>query len=52
MSGNNEANRSMTMGGNLTKGMVGCWSVKAKKRDGGNRKRVQTAKQKAKGKHK
>ena len=52
MSENNEANKAMTMGSNLTKGMVGCWSVKAKKRDGGNRKRPVTAKQKAKGKKK
>ena len=52
MNANNEINKSMTMngGGNVLKGMAGYWSVKPKKRDGGNRKRAKTAKEKAKGK--
>ena len=45
---NNSANKSMTMNGSghVVKGMTGYWSVKPKKRDGGNRKRVESAKQK------
>ena len=52
MSGNNEVNKAMTMGGNIPKSMAGCWTVKGKKRNGNNRKRPVTAKQKAKGKKK
>lgn len=48
----NETNKMMTMngGGNILKGMEGYWSIKPKKRDGGNRRRTQTAKEKAKAK--
>lgn len=45
MNGDNEANKAMMMGCKLPKGMTGCYTVKAKKRDGGNRKRVPSAKQ-------
>ena len=49
MNASNEINKSMTMnGGNVLKGMAGYWGVKPKKRDGGNRKRPVTAKEKAK----
>ena len=54
MSVNNSVNKTMTMSGsgNILKGMDGYWTVKPKKRDGGNRKRPVTAKQKAKGRKK
>lgn len=45
----NEISQSFLMGGD-SKRMVGCWGVKMKTRDGGNRKRAKTAKEKAKGK--
>ena len=50
MKSSNEINKSMTFNGNgnVMKGMEGYWSVKPKKRDGGNRKRVESAKQKKK----
>ena len=50
MNANYETNKTMTMngGGNLLRGMEGYWSIKPKKRDGGNRKRPVTAKEKAK----
>lgn len=48
MSTNKEANKAMTMGaGNTPKSMAGCWTVKGKKRNGNNRKRPKTAKQRA-----
>ena len=52
MSTNNTINKMMTFNGNgnVMKGMEGYWSIKSKKRDGGNRKRAKTAKEKAKGK--
>ena len=48
MKPSNEINKAMTFSGNgnVMKGMEGYWSVKPKKRDGGNRQRAKTAKQK------
>lgn len=49
---NNAINNAMTFKGNggTMKSMEGYWSIKPKKRDGGNRRRAMTAKEKAKAK--